>query len=67
MTDAEIKSKVEAALTAYEEIPFKELLAALKVKLGERRAMAYRPALVTANQVLRFIFDDLNRPAQPPL
>lgn len=66
MTTAEIQEKVDAALKAYEEIPFRELVLELGQHVGQRQAMAYRPALVTANQVLRFISDDLNRPLLKP-
>lgn len=64
MTDAEVKAKVEAAMLAFEDIPFRDLVQVLQRRIGDRRALAYRPALVSANQVLRFNFDDLNRPNQ---
>ena len=61
MSTIEIKAKVDAALVAYEDIPFRELVAELGRRIGPRRADAYKPALVTANQLLRFIADDLAR------
>jgi len=62
MTDAEIIAKVKAATTAYEEIPFRELVELIAKKAGPRMAAAHRPGLVNANQTLRFILDTITKP-----